>query len=183
MIQLHGSAVSNYDNKVKLALLEKNVPFTEAHQGTRSTDEAVLAASPLAKIPYVATDQGSLSESQAILEWLEDAFAQPPRRTSRLPAPGEVLAVRGGRAVHPGRAQQRPRQRRTRHWAWRRPATEAGGRRRFASPSQHQCGPFPVAFNSMARVRRALQRTWLRGRNLWKVPRAQAHLPVQLKQR
>lgn len=78
MIQLHGFAVSNYYNKVKLALLEKNVPFTEVHQGTRSTDEAVLAASPLAKIPYVTTDQGSLCESQAILEWLEDAFPQPP---------------------------------------------------------------------------------------------------------
>lgn len=78
MIQLHGLAVSNYYNKVKLALLEKNVPFTEVHQGTRSTDEAVLAASPLAKIPYITTPQGSLCESQAILEWLEDAFPQPP---------------------------------------------------------------------------------------------------------
>lgn len=78
MIQLHGFAVSNYYNKVKLALLEKNVPFTEVHQGTRSTDEAVLAASPLAKIPYITTPQGSLCESQAILEWLEDAFPQPP---------------------------------------------------------------------------------------------------------
>ena len=78
MIQLHGFAVSNYYNKVKLALLEKNVPFSEVHQGTRSTDEAVLAASPLGKIPYITSEQGSLCESQAILEWLEDAFPQPP---------------------------------------------------------------------------------------------------------
>ena len=78
MIQLHGFAVSNYYNKVKLALLEKNVAFTEVHQGTRSTDEAVLAASPLGKIPYITSEQGSLCESQAILEWLEDAFPQPP---------------------------------------------------------------------------------------------------------
>ena len=78
MIQLHGFAGSNYYNKVKLALLEKTVPFTEVHQGTRSTDEAVLAASPLAKIPYISTGQGSLCESQAILEWLEDAWPQPP---------------------------------------------------------------------------------------------------------
>ncbi|HKB52834.1 MAG TPA: glutathione S-transferase N-terminal domain-containing protein, partial [Ramlibacter sp.] len=28
MIQLHGFALSNYYNKVKLALLEKGVPFT-----------------------------------------------------------------------------------------------------------------------------------------------------------
>lgn len=78
MIQLHGFAVSNYYNKVKLALLEKNVAFCEVHQGTRSTDEAVLAASPLGKIPYITTDQGSLCESQPILEWLEAAFPQPP---------------------------------------------------------------------------------------------------------
>jgi len=78
MIQLHGFALSNYYNKVKLALLEKGVPFTEVHQGTRSTDEAVLAASPLGKIPYLTTGQGGLCESQAILEWLEAAYPKPP---------------------------------------------------------------------------------------------------------
>lgn len=78
MIQLHGFAVSNYYNKVKMALLEKAVPFEEVHQGTRSTDEAVLAASPLGKIPYLTTPQGALCESQAILEWLEAAHPQPP---------------------------------------------------------------------------------------------------------
>lgn len=78
MIQLHGFAVSNYYNKVKLALLEKGVPFTEVHQGTKSTDEAVLSASPLGKIPYLTTEQGALCESQAILEWLEAAHPNPP---------------------------------------------------------------------------------------------------------
>ncbi len=78
MIQLHGFAVSNYYNKVKMALLEKGVPFTEVHQATKSTDEAVLAASPLAKIPYLTTEQGAVCESQAILEWLEAAHPQPP---------------------------------------------------------------------------------------------------------
>ena len=78
MIQLHGFAVSNYYNKVKMALLEKGVPFTEVHQGTKSTDDAVLAASPLAKIPYITTEQGTLCESQTILDWLEAAHPQPP---------------------------------------------------------------------------------------------------------
>ena len=31
MLTLHGSSHSNYYNKVKLALLEKDVPFTEVH--------------------------------------------------------------------------------------------------------------------------------------------------------
>ena len=71
MLKLHGSAVSNYYNKVKLALLEKGIPFEEVHCGTKSTDAAVLAASPLAKIPFLTTPQGSLCESQVILDWLE----------------------------------------------------------------------------------------------------------------
>jgi glutathione S-transferase len=78
MLTLHGSPISNYYNKVKLALLEKGVPFDEAYQATHSTDEAVLAASPLAKIPYLTTPQGSLCESQPILEWLDAAYPQVP---------------------------------------------------------------------------------------------------------
>lgn len=78
MITLCGSPISNYYNKVKLALLEKNVPFTEEVVLTKSTDEAVLACSPLAKIPFIRTPQGGLCESQAILEYLEAAYPQPP---------------------------------------------------------------------------------------------------------
>ena len=78
MITLCGSPISNYYNKVKLALLEKNLPFTEELVLTKSTDEAVLGCSPLAKIPFIRTPQGGLCESQAILEYLEAAYPQPP---------------------------------------------------------------------------------------------------------
>jgi len=78
MLTLHGFALSNYYNKVKLALLEKGVPFQENHVGVKVKDEALLRASPLGKIPFVTTEQGSLCESQAILEWLEDAYPQQP---------------------------------------------------------------------------------------------------------
>jgi glutathione S-transferase len=78
MITLCGSPISNYYNKVKLALLEKNVPFAEETVLTKSTDEAVLACSPLAKIPFIRTPQGGLCESQAIVEYLEAAHPQPP---------------------------------------------------------------------------------------------------------
>ncbi len=70
-IVLCGFAVSNYYNKVKLALLEKGMAFTEEVVMTKSTDEAVLSASPLAKIPFIRTPQGGLCESQAILEYIE----------------------------------------------------------------------------------------------------------------
>jgi glutathione S-transferase len=78
MLTLHGLALSNYYNKVKLALLEKGVPFTEKKVSTHSADEAVLSASPLGKIPFITTDQGALCESQAILEWLEASHPRPP---------------------------------------------------------------------------------------------------------
>lgn len=78
MLALHGTPISNYYNKVKLALLEKGVPFEEVPQGTKSTDEAVLAISPLAKIPFIRTEDGGLCESQVILEYLEDAYPEKP---------------------------------------------------------------------------------------------------------
>lgn len=77
MLTLCGSPISNYYNKVKLALLEKGVPFTEENTPTRSTDEAVLSASPLGKIPFIRTAQGGLCESQAILDYLEAICPQP----------------------------------------------------------------------------------------------------------
>ena len=78
MLTLNGFALSNYYNKVKLALLEKGIPFEEAYVGTKSTDPAVLACSPLGKIPFLTTEQGGLCESQVILEYLEDVYPQPP---------------------------------------------------------------------------------------------------------
>jgi glutathione S-transferase len=78
MIVLCGSSVSNYYNKVKFALLEKGAPFTEELVATKSTDEAVLSCTPLGKIPFIRTEHGALCESQAILEYLEAAYPNPP---------------------------------------------------------------------------------------------------------
>ena len=78
MLTLCGFPISNYYNKVKLALLEKGVPFNEEVVPVYSTQDAVLAASPLAKIPYIRTPQGGLCESQAIMEYIEAAYPQPP---------------------------------------------------------------------------------------------------------
>jgi glutathione S-transferase len=78
MLVLCGSSISNYYNKVKLALLEKGVDFREEYVATGGSDEAVLGASPLAKIPFLRTDDGPLCESQAILEYIEAAWPEPP---------------------------------------------------------------------------------------------------------
>ena len=78
MLTLCGFAASNYYNKVKLALLEKGIPFDEALVLTGSTDEAVLAQSPLAKVPFIRTEHGALCESQAINDYLESAYPAVP---------------------------------------------------------------------------------------------------------
>ena len=58
-ITLCGFPLSNYHNKVKLALLEKGVPFEERIVKTgQGVDAAMLAASPLGKVPYLLTPRG-----------------------------------------------------------------------------------------------------------------------------
>ena len=78
MLTLCGFPLSNYYNKVKLVLLEKNVPFVEERIATGSADEAVLGASPLGKVPFIRTPHGALCESQAIVDYLEAAWPEPP---------------------------------------------------------------------------------------------------------
>ena len=78
MITLCGFAVSNYYNKVKLALLEKGIPFNEELVMTGSQDETVLSATPLGKVPFLRTEQGALCESQVMLDYLEAAYPDLP---------------------------------------------------------------------------------------------------------
>ena len=78
-ITLCGFPLSNYHNKVKLALLEKGVPFEERIVKTgQGVDAAMLAASPLGKVPYLLTPRGPLAESQVINDWIEATYPEPP---------------------------------------------------------------------------------------------------------
>ena len=78
MIRLHGSPISNYHNKVKLALLEKGIPFEEKVLDFRNKTPDMLALSPLGKIPFITSEDGALCESQPIMEWLEAKWPEPP---------------------------------------------------------------------------------------------------------
>ena len=77
MITLYGFPVSNYYNKVKLVLLEKNMSFTESFVHPKSLDAHDMAASPLGKIPFIRTPEGTLCESQAIVDYLEAICPAP----------------------------------------------------------------------------------------------------------
>ena len=74
MLTLCGFSASNYYNKVKLALLEKGVPFQEQLAWVGQTD---LAASPLGKVPYLLTPEGPLCESAVIADYIEAAYPAP----------------------------------------------------------------------------------------------------------
>ena len=77
MFRLYGFALSNYYNKVKLALLEKGVPFEEELVWA-DRSAALMDKSPLGKIPYCETEHGALFESQVIMEYIEDAYPRHP---------------------------------------------------------------------------------------------------------
>lgn len=77
MITLCGTPLSNYHNKVKLVLLEKGLPFEEKLVKPGS-DSARHGGSPLGKVPYLETPQGTLCESQVIVDWIEHAQPNPP---------------------------------------------------------------------------------------------------------
>ena len=74
MLTLCGFSASNYYNKVKLALLEKGVPFQEQLAWVGQAD---LTASPLGKVPYLLTPEGPLCESAVIADYIEAAYPTP----------------------------------------------------------------------------------------------------------
>lgn len=77
MLRLHGFAASNYYNMVKLALLEKGLPFEEVPLHGCQSPEA-LAISPRGKVPVLETTQGFISETDAILDYLEEVWPSTP---------------------------------------------------------------------------------------------------------
>ena len=75
MLTLCGFGASNYHNKVKLALLEKGVAVEEELVWVGETDPL---ASPLGKVPYLKTAQGTLCESSVMLDYIEQAYPAHP---------------------------------------------------------------------------------------------------------
>ena len=79
MLKLCGFHLSNYHNKVRIALLEKGIAFEEDATCKPSQKDEFLERSPLGKVPYLELDGGRrVSESQVICEYLEETHPQKP---------------------------------------------------------------------------------------------------------
>jgi glutathione S-transferase len=78
MIKVCGFRVSNYHNKVLIALHEKGIPFEEDCNVRPSQKPEYLALSPMGKVPFLEVGGTRLIESEVILEYLEDAYPQKP---------------------------------------------------------------------------------------------------------
>ncbi len=77
VITLCGFAVSNYYNKLKLVMLEKDILFDERLVYPWQRD-SFRDSSPLGKIPFIETEYGGLSESAVILDYLEERYPEIP---------------------------------------------------------------------------------------------------------
>ncbi|HMN47056.1 MAG TPA: glutathione S-transferase family protein [Povalibacter sp.] len=77
MLRLHGVAISNFYCIAKQALLEKGIAFEEVRV-MANQEPAWLAISPMGKIPALETERGFLTETNVILEYLEDLHPATP---------------------------------------------------------------------------------------------------------
>jgi len=91
MPKLYEHPLSPYDQKVKIALEEKNVPFEATIPNLFGSDPAFEAASPRREVPCLIDGGVEVFDSTIILEYLEDKWPKPPL----LPAdPSERARVR-----------------------------------------------------------------------------------------
>tara|TARA_B100000959_G_scaffold285032_1_gene358448 strand:+ start:10005 stop:10625 length:621 start_codon:yes stop_codon:yes gene_type:complete len=75
-IKLYGMPLSNYYNMVKAILLEKGMQFEEVLV-TPNQEDDYLAKSPMGKVPCLETEQGFLTETGVMLDYL-DALGEGP---------------------------------------------------------------------------------------------------------
>jgi glutathione S-transferase len=81
MLRLHYHPLSTFSRRVRIALIEKNIPadLIEVDMVARAhRSPAYLALNPYGRVPTLEEDGFILYESTAILEYLEATHPQPP---------------------------------------------------------------------------------------------------------
>ena len=81
MIRLHYHPMSTYSRRVRIALLEKQIPhelIVVDMAARKHRDPAYLALNPYGRVPAIQADDFVLYESTAILNYLEAMYPQQP---------------------------------------------------------------------------------------------------------
>ena len=76
----YATALSNYSAKVRIALCVKGVAFQEVSPPGGYRSESYRKIAPMGTIPTLQIDGQLISESEVILEYLEDRFPEPSMR-------------------------------------------------------------------------------------------------------
>jgi glutathione S-transferase len=77
-IELYGSALCPFAQRVRMALAEKVLEATEIEIDPRNKPAGFMALSPAGKIPLLVHNGARLWESAVINEYLDEAFPQRP---------------------------------------------------------------------------------------------------------
>ncbi|SFP87547.1 maleylacetoacetate isomerase [Sphingomonas rubra] len=80
-LTLHGYWRSGTSYRVRLALALKNIPYQQATHDLRRGGQRApdyLALQPQGLVPALDTGDAVLTQSPAILEWLEERYPDPP---------------------------------------------------------------------------------------------------------
>jgi maleylpyruvate isomerase len=103
---LHGYFRSGAAYRTRIALNLKGVTYEQRGVDLRTgaqRSEAFLALNPQGMVPALETDRGVLTQSPAILEWLEETHPQPPLLPQSADDRAQVRAMAAliGCDIHP----------------------------------------------------------------------------------
>lgn len=77
MMRLYHSPLSPFCRKVRLTLAEKRIEVELVEERYWERDPDFVRRSPAGKVPVLRTDEGFLTESTAICEWIEETNPEP----------------------------------------------------------------------------------------------------------
>ncbi len=78
MVRLYHVALSPFCRKVRLTLAEKKIEVELVEERYWEQGPDFLRRNPAGKVPVMKWDNRTMSESQAICEWLDETIPQPP---------------------------------------------------------------------------------------------------------
>lgn len=81
-IELFSARFSPFAQRVRLALLEKNIEFWHTEIDLANKPEWFLVISPRGEVPVIRHEDRFVADSTVILEYLEDVYTKSPLRPS-----------------------------------------------------------------------------------------------------